>query len=342
MKKYSYYIIMILVLGGLFAAFVVHQKHQKSEKSAKKAEWGYTNHETEDNDDYYEHGSDLFCNYINGDQFPKTEFYSDMIEVYNAYMLFNGIKSVTDVWYRYEDPEEAVVALQYADVNVLKYDDIKQLMSRAIELGKVALCNGFDNLDTIVYRQYHEQLDIIDSTLANRFNVSNYVSFTDDEYWIAVDYEEPTNYTDNHLTAMQQVEDFELKCDHAMAYVYDVDFYGVDFDILEDLLDDGRYSPQLFFLWRIWRCGVQLTRTRHGQFGPSTWSLIPNKLYNEKRLKIAETTLKHIEEHPDDVIAVNQYLVTSGIRNILRAGDYTLGNQSFMEIYYLGFLKGEE
>lgn len=342
MKIRRFFVLVFIIIAIIITAFMVIRNHQKHNKSAKQEEWV---EEYEDGDydeiDCMEHGPELFCNYINGDQFPKTDFYSDMIEVYNAYMLYNGIKSVTDVWYRYEDPEEAIDALQYADVNVLQYDDIRLMMSRAIELGKSALCNDFDHIDTVAYEQYHDQLAIIDSTLANRFNVFNYVSFTDEEFWNAIDYKEPTKDTDDHLKAMQQVEDFDLKCDHAMAYVYDGGFYEVDPDMLEDLLDDGRYSPQLFFLWRIWRCRVQLSTSKHGQFGPSTWSMIPNQLYNEKRLHIAETTLKHIAEHPDDIYAVNQYLVTSAMPNILRAGEYYLGNQSFMEIYYLGFLEDD-
>lgn len=343
MKRRRFFVLVFIIIAIIITAFIVIRNHQKHNKSDQTEEWV---EEYEDGDydeiDCMEHGPELFCNYISGDQFPKTEFYTDMIEVYNAYMLYNGIKSVTDVWYRYEDPEEAIDALQYADVNVLKYDDIKLMMSRAIELGKSALCNDYDHIDTTAYKRYHDQLGIIDSTLANRFNVRNYVNFTDEEYWMAVDYKEPTKNTDDHLKAIQQVDDFDLKCDHAMAYIYDSEFFKSDFDVLEDLLDDGRYSSQLFFLWRIWRCGVQLSTTKHGQFGPSTWSLIPNKLYNEKRLQIAETTLKHIVAHPDDIIAVNQYLVTSAAPNILRAGEYFMGNQSFMEIYYLDLMEEKQ
>lgn len=117
-----------------------------------------------------------------------------------------------------------------------------------------------------------------------------------------------------------------------MEYVYWIGFYNTDFKLVGKLLDDGQYSPYLLFLWRIWRCGVQL---RNKNYGPSTWSQIPNKLYNEKRLKIAETTLKHIVNHRNDDVAINQYLMTASLSNILRIGEFDLGNESFTELYYL-------
>lgn len=54
------------------------------------------------------------------------------------------------------------------------------------------------------------------------------------------------------------------------------------------------------------------------------------------RLLIAELTLNYIVNHPDDAMAINQYLVTTAHPNILRFGEFLVGNQSFMEVHYLG------
>lgn len=48
---------------------------------------------------------------------------------------------------------------------------------------------------------------------------------------------------------------------------------------------------------------------------------------------IALYTLKYIVSHRDDGIAINQYLVTSTHPDILRFGDFDLGNESFTELY---------
>lgn len=328
MKSSAYYIFLILILGGTLAAFIAVRNHHNKANNVKEElqeEYGI------------ERGSDLFSNYMVGSNLPQSAFISDMIEAYNAYMLYHGFQSVRDIWYRYEAPEIVLEMLQYANVNVLKYKDLKLLISQAIDLEKSALCVSYDEADSILHWQLHQQLSAIDSTLANRFHVSNYVSLSEDDYWAAINYDKTTEYTKNHLDAIRKTNDFKLKCDHAMAYVYDIGFYNVDYGVLEELLDDGRYSPQLFFLWRIWRCGMQLNT-----YGASSWSDIPNGLYNAKRLQIAKSILNHIIENPDDAIAINQYLVTAGQTNILRRGDFTMGNQAFMEVYYLNLMPDKD
>lgn len=115
--------------------------------------------------------------------------------------------------------------------------------------------------------------------------------------------------------------------------------HNIDLKIIEELLDDGRYSHFLFFLWRIWRCDGQLSDEKEGL---STWSQIPNKLYNEKRHAIAVATLKHIVDHPDDVVAVNQFLITVSFDNILRGSGLPMENEIFTELFYLGLETFEE
>ena len=122
-----------------------------------------------------------------------------------------------------------------------------------------------------------------------------------------------------------------------MAYVYDEGFYNADLKELKMILEEGRYSPFIFYIWRIWRCGEQLRN-----YGPSTWSVIPNKYYNKMRLFNAETTLNYIVNHPDDAVAINQFVVTAAHPNILRHGEFPAGNQSFMEVHYLGLNPMEE
>lgn len=67
-----------------------------------------------------------------------------------------------------------------------------------------------------------------------------------------------------------------------------------------------------------------------------TWLQTPNSYYNKIRLLIAESTLNEIVKLPDDVIDINQCLVTASKPNILRCGEFLRGNRSFMELYFLG------
>lgn len=304
----------------------------------------------------YDSGAEVFCNYLSSEEWPKDTFFSDMIVAYNSYMLLNGMKSVLDAWERLESSETALKSLQYVDLDIIASADLRTKFSYCLELGQQLFSKGFDDIDTLVFIQFYDSLYYLDSTLATRFHVNNYVEISHDEYWNKMDFEELSRdlieklqceeITDDNyntpkaqkdialmLDAIENETDFDKKCAYAMYYTHFVGFYNVDMNVIEELLNDGRYSSYLFFLWRVWRCGVQL---RNSNYGPSTWSPIPNKVFNEKRLDLAKTTLNYLTEHRDDAIAVNQFLMTAMLSNIMRFGQFSTGNESFTELYYLG------
>ena len=303
----------------------------------------------------FDKGEDLFCNFLSADQFPQDAFFADMVEAYNSFVLLNGLYSIRDKWRRYECSEEAVASLKYADISKIKSKDLQKKFSACLALGQQFFSEHQDYSDSLLYRQLSDSLYVLDSTLKTRFHVDNYTHLSEEKFWQAVDFDEqskdlfdkvsiqeitPENIHTSAaqkdiefiLQSIQQEQDFNKKCAYAMNYVYYVGFYNTDIGIIENLLDDERYSPHLFFLWRIWRCSIQLCNSG---YGPSTWSAIPNKLYNEKRLKIAEVTLKHIATHRDDAVAINQFLMTAAHPNILRIGDFPVGNESFTELHCL-------
>lgn len=343
--------IILIIAAALFAATVASSCGNK----AKATEEPFTEEYDTWGDEYSDSGEDLFCNYMSREQWPQDAFFDDMVEVYNSFVLLNGIKSVGDVWKRYDESEIAFESLKCADINILKKEDIKERFAQCLALGRKFFSEHVDYSDSLLYRQFADSLNCLDSVLSTRFHISNYSNVSTEAYWNALDFSKQSKdlfdkvstkeiTADNIdtkevqkdiafiLESIKNEKDFDKKCAYTMKYVYYVGFYRTDFELIEELLDDGRYSPYLFFLWRIWRCGVQL---HDMNYGPSTWSPIPNKLYNEKRLKIAETTLKYIVTHRNDGIAINQYLITASISNIMRIGDYPFGNESFTELYYL-------
>ena len=343
----SYYIVLLLVVVGILATFIIVKKHKshKETTTAKISAEAIKNYldevyqERDSDENGFEYGPDLFDYYIDGDKYPKTVFFKDMVEAYNAYVTFHGIRSILDVWYRYEEPNEAIKSIQYANLEKLHYEDIKLLMTQALILGQKALSTTPEESDSVALNMFYDQLSVIDSTLANRFNVANYVDLDENEYWDVINgFRKLRGLTEaQHLRAIKETEDFNIKCEHAMAYVYDAGLYKADLNELKMLLEDGRYSPFIFYIWRVWRCGEQLRN-----YGPSTWSVIPNKYYNKMRLLNAETTLNYIVNHPDDAIAINQFVVTAAHPNILRHGEFPAGNQSFMEVHYLGLQPDKE
>ena len=99
--------------------------------------------------------------------------------------------------------------------------------------------------------------------------------------------------------------DFERKCAYAELYAQFVNLYRININDYEELLNAGIYSHRLFFLRRIWRCATQFAVD---DYELSTLFCIPNEKYNEKRRQIAITTLKYLKKHPDDRIAINQFI----------------------------------
>lgn len=343
--------IILIIAAILFTATVVSSCCNK----AKSTEELFTEEHDTMNDEYYDSGEELFCHYMSREQWPQGAFFDDMVEVYNSFVLLHEINSVMDVWIRYEDCETALESLNCMDVNVIKSKDLNGRFAHCLTLGRKFFSEHKDCSDSLLYEQLSDSLDCLDSLLSTRYNVANYSKISSEEYWNALSHSKQSKdlfdkvktkdkTSDNNdtkrvqkdiefiLENIKKEKDFNKKCAYTMEYVYYVGFNRADFRLIEELLDDGRYSPYLFFLWRIWRCGVQL---HDENYGPSTWSPIPNKLYNEKRLKIAETTLKHIVTHRDDGVAINQYLMTASLSNIMSIGDYPLGNESFTELYYL-------
>ena len=71
------------------------------------------------------------------------------------------------------------------------------------------------------------------------------------------------------------------------------------------------------------------------EYGSSKYSSIPNELYNNWRDKMAFVILKHISTHPEDQMAINQFLLFASHDDIKRFGSYRYGNQNVIEFYEL-------
>ena len=308
----------------------------------------------EDDTSNYDSGPEVFCNFMSSEEWPQDAFFADMVEAYNSFVILNGMRSVLDAWERFGASETALESLQYVDLDKIASEDLKAKFAHCLELGRQLFSRKYDDIDTAILARFGNSLYDLDSTITVRFHSTKYANLSAEEYWNAMDFvgqsQDLFGRINNEididspeaesnialiLEGIKNETDFDKKCAYAMQYAHYVEFYGIDVDVIEGLLDDGRYSPYLFFLWRVWRCGVQLLSPDN--YGASTWSPIPNKLYNEKRRLVAETTLRHIVSHRDDAIAINQYLMTASLPNIMRFGEFPTGNESFTELIYLGF-----
>lgn len=115
-------------------------------------------------------------------------------------------------------------------------------------------------------------------------------------------------------------EDFDAKCIYALEMgCYDFP-YAIDY--LGELIEDGRYSKYLFEVWISWRL-----RSQSRVFGISTWSEIPDNLYDNARLLVAQTYAKHIAENPSDTLAKFLLMNLIYTENLHRPGGY-YGNEA--------------
>ena len=131
--------------------------------------------------------------------------------------------------------------------------------------------------------------------------------------------------------------DFDAKCIYALEMgCYDFP-YAIDY--LGELIEDGRYSKYLFEVWVSWRL-----RAQSRVFGISTYSEIPDNLYDNARLLVAQAFVNHIVENPDDTLAKFLLMNLIYTENLHRPGGYygneALGAELFLRTRF--FLPEEE
>ena len=114
--------------------------------------------------------------------------------------------------------------------------------------------------------------------------------------------------------------DFNARC----IYVLEMGCYGFPdtVDYLGELIEDGRYSKYLYEVWVSWRLRAQAS-----VFGISTFSEIPDNLYDNARLLVAKTFLNHLAANPSDTLAKVLLMDLTYADNIRRAGGY-YGNEA--------------
>lgn len=115
-------------------------------------------------------------------------------------------------------------------------------------------------------------------------------------------------------------DDFDAKCIYALEMAcYN---FPDQIDYLGELIEDGRYSKYLYEVWVSWRL-----RAQDRVYGVSTYSEIPDNLYDNARLLVAQAFAKHIVEHPEDTLAKYLLMNLTYTENLHRAGGY-YGNEA--------------
>lgn len=178
------------------------------------------------------------------------------------------------------------------------------------------------------------------------YDKSKYVPDIDDIQKVRVNEDYGTEALENLRSSLRKryvdATDFDERCILACEIANCGQENGIDY--LGELIEDGQYSKYLLEVWVDWRLFVQ-----QSVFGISTYSEIPDNLYDNARLLVANEYVQHIQKHPDDMLAKVLLLNLTYTETLHRVGGYygnaALGASSFVkESYFLpeGVAKTEE
>lgn len=178
------------------------------------------------------------------------------------------------------------------------------------------------------------------------YDKSQYVQDIAEIQKIRVNEDYGTEALDNLRSSLQkryvEATDFDVRCILACELSNCNQENGIDY--LGELIETGQYSKYLFEVWVAWRL-----RAQDGVFGISTFSEIPDNLYDNARLLVAHEYVKHIKSNPNDLLAKVLLLNMTYTETIHRAGgiygNEALGASLFLkERYFLpeGLSKNSE
>ena len=167
-------------------------------------------------------------------------------------------------------------------------------------------------------------LEAIQKDFWDLYDKSQYVQDIAEIQKIRVNEDYGTEALENLRSSLQKryVEstDFNERCILACEMASCGQENGIDY--LGELIEAGQYSKYLLEVWVDWRLHAQ-----QGVFGISTYSEIPDNLYDNARLLVAKEYAMHIKENPDDKLAKVLLLNLTYTETLHRVGGY-YGNEA--------------
>ena len=273
-----------------------------------------------------------------------------LVDAYNAAVVMNSIMTDFDLQMRGYFFDDVVRAIKGIDDTKIMDTEV-QLKIKSYKKEMLYLLSADpDKVDQNIHNPWKAKDDLY-AFLSKKYHVSTFGLLDEDKYW--------ENYNNcpsvpewnelkekrgdgNLVNALKKkyesAKDFDARCIYAieLAHDYEGDLGSWDDDsrspvltIMESLMKEKKYSLYLNELWQKWRVLYQTSK------GASKDSEIPNHLYNDYRNICVCTILSYIEEHPQDINAINEFLVMACKENILREGEFEYGNQAAVEKYYL-------
>jgi len=315
----------------------------------------------------------LFAGSVNADLLDnvkaKTKLVNGLKDLYRAFNICHVISDQTEQinLSRNDDSAELNNFLDsYIKVcgNLIKTpftnDTLKRntniFLAATIQNYSIARAEGFESKRfKRAYKNYRMEKERYEYYLSRAYTMERFVNLPEKEYWKNNDkknYIKSANYPaylklresnlKAALTLLEKISAAPLNFQEYSVYQIEIaDQYvkhpdnlggdppGFAADKYKAIIDKRRYSIYLFEAWLKWRAVTQQNN------GLSKSSDIPNDKYNNVREQVALTVLNYVSSHPNDKMAINEFLLIATHDIVKRFGSYSFGNQNTVEFHKL-------
>lgn len=286
------------------------------------------------------------------DMTVQSDLITRLIDAYNSSVVMNSIITDFDLVMRFESEYENVIAgIEDMDITHVKDPETFSKLEAYRKEMIYLLSADSDTINQEIHSPWIEKYNLY-AYLEKEYHVSTFGHIDENMYhdtfnncpsvpeWPELIQRRGQK---NMITELKgkydNAKDFDARCIYAIelahAYEADTDSWSEDdyqnpvIPIMESLMNEQLYSIYLYEVWLKWRILYQ------DSHGASKDSEIPNHIYNEYRRICLRTNLAYLRQHPNDILAINNYLVMAFRENILREGVYSYGNQNAVDKYNL-------
>lgn len=301
-------------------------------------------------------GFEAICHKIRYPQVPDTLklnlFADSLLQFYNFVLAFNAISYDEGTANRFlmdKDYEQALTyakALESANVNGISDIGIRNALRAVAQKAAYSIRNYVENQNPADRQEvddavetFYEQCDKIVLPLLNgrqfeaEFEPAQVVKEYQTIHERAVT---DTLYYKDLLQKVLREQDFQRACILAREYAYANRISetgdGKTFvAVIDKLLRADKYSPLLRELWLMWRTALQIEIFS----GRSNYSAMYNLFYNDMRNRIALVYITHLNEHPSDNLAFQEFAKLAQQSNIVRNSECIMGNNAILDDFEL-------
>ena len=259
-----------------------------------------------------------------------------LLDYYNSKRIIDGAYDNIEKWVRYS--EDSILANlpksinRDYDISIIQSPKTRRLVRKHLHTKKAMDWSEYIirsiSIDSIIRASYDDlQNRGNEKEMAEKYDFNNYVkdysslNLAERRSYISLD---SANWL-RHMATSASDPNAQL--------IYMIEYAHVVYTglhpctaLLRDFIESGTYSIYLPEAWRFWRCLMF-----EAYCGLSTFSYIPNGPFNKMRATCAATILRHIAKHPDDDLAIKQFMLLGSYHDYIRFGPFLYGNQSLLD-----------